>query len=220
MTSNDPFEFDDAAYVLGALAPAERAAFEQHLQGCPDCTARVREVSGVPALLAGITADELTAPEASPPDTLLPGLLRRAATRQRRQRWLVAGLAAVAAACLIALVVVAWPTSSPAPKPVPAAQAFVPVGASPVQATATLTAKAWGTGIELHCRYVSDDITRGFSYDLVVYGKDGTRENLGSWSLPPERDIEFPAGTSLPKNKIARIEITLPNGQTVLRLTT
>ncbi len=109
----DPFEYDDAAYVLGALAPAEHAAFELHLRSCDACQARVREVRGVPALLAGIGVDEVlaVAEPAAPPDTLLPGLLRRAARQRRRQRWLIGGLASVAAACLIALVVVVWPAS-------------------------------------------------------------------------------------------------------------
>lgn len=37
----DPFEHDDAAYLLGALDGAELAAFEEHLAGCAACSARV-----------------------------------------------------------------------------------------------------------------------------------------------------------------------------------
>ena len=44
MTTPDPFEFDDAAYVLGALAPDEHAAFEAHLATCAACRDRVREL--------------------------------------------------------------------------------------------------------------------------------------------------------------------------------
>ena len=36
----DPFEYDDAAYVLGALSHEGRIAYEEHLQGCARCTAR------------------------------------------------------------------------------------------------------------------------------------------------------------------------------------
>jgi hypothetical protein len=218
MTKVDPFEHDDAAYVLGALSPAERAAFEEHLQSCADCTARVREIEDVPDLLAGIAATDIVEPPEPLPDTLLPGLIRRAAVRRRRQRWLIGGLASVAAACLIALVAVVWPTSSNSPKQ-PAQQAFVTVAKSPVRATATLTQKAWGTGIDLHCHYVAG-VDRSFSYDLVVYGKSGKPQTVGSWSLPPDRDIEFPAGTALPLDQIAKMEITLPDGTPVLRLTT
>ena len=32
------FAHHDGAYVLGALSPAERRAFEDHLPGCAACT--------------------------------------------------------------------------------------------------------------------------------------------------------------------------------------
>jgi hypothetical protein len=224
MTEPDPFEHDDAAYVLGALSPADTVAFETHLKTCAGCAARVREIQDVPDLLAGVTMADLAEspqPAGSPPDTLLPGLLRRAAIRRRRERGLIAGLAAVAAACLIALIVVAWPTSSsPAHHTATAAKNFIELQPSPVRATATLTAKAWGTGIDVHCHYVPGSVDRSFGYTMVVYGTHNRRETVGSWKLPPDRDIDFPAGTWLPKAQITKIEITLPNGTPVLRLTT
>jgi anti-sigma-K factor RskA len=48
------------AYVLGALTPAERRAFEAHLAGCAVCAAEVRSLAPVAAALAHV------APEASP----------------------------------------------------------------------------------------------------------------------------------------------------------
>lgn len=220
MTEPDPFEHDDAAYVLGALSPAETVAFEIHLKTCPACAARVREIQGVPDLLAGLTIADVSESFERPPDTLLPGLLRRAAVRRRRDRGLVAGLAAVAAACLIALIVIAWPTSSPSSSKHPVAQTFIQLAPSPVRATATLTAKTWGTGIDLHCHYVAHSVERGYGYTMVVYGTHDRHETVGSWKLPPDRDIDFPAGTWLPKAQITKIEITLPDGTPVLRLTT
>jgi hypothetical protein len=215
---SDPFEYDDAAYVLGALEPPERAAFEAHLQTCAACTTRVHEIRDVPALLADIDADEAFAGEAIArlPDTLLPGLLRRAARQRRRQRWLIGGLASVAAACLIALAVVLWP-SSPSTGP-SLHRPFAEVQNSPVRADATLTSKAWGTAIEVHCRYVSG-FERSFRYELVVYGKHGQPQRLGSWTLPPDKDIDFDAGTSLRTDQISKVEIALTSGRTVLQLT-
>ena len=36
------FGYDDGAYVLGALSPADRKAFEDHLSTCADCQQSVR----------------------------------------------------------------------------------------------------------------------------------------------------------------------------------
>ena len=49
-----PFAHDDAAYVLGALSPAERLEFERHLGRCDDCTRAVRELAGLPGLLGRV----------------------------------------------------------------------------------------------------------------------------------------------------------------------
>ena len=42
---------DLGGYVLGALEPAERADFEEHLAGCERCQAEVAELRGLPELL-------------------------------------------------------------------------------------------------------------------------------------------------------------------------
>lgn len=45
------FAHDDGAYLLGALAPAERAAYERHLAGCASCREAVAEIAVLPGLL-------------------------------------------------------------------------------------------------------------------------------------------------------------------------
>jgi anti-sigma-K factor RskA len=57
MTSNPDharFAEWDAAYVLGALSPAERREFEDHLDDCEKCRAAVSELSALPGLLGRI----------------------------------------------------------------------------------------------------------------------------------------------------------------------
>jgi anti-sigma-K factor RskA len=61
-----------ALYVLGALAPQERMAFESHLTTCVECSAEVRSLAVVPALLAQ------TVPQVDPSRTLREQVLRSA----------------------------------------------------------------------------------------------------------------------------------------------
>jgi anti-sigma-K factor RskA len=91
---------DLGGYVLGALEPAERADFEEHLAGCERCQAEVAELRGLPELLE----------QATPPVEVPPWLrertvaaVERAAAQQRRRRRLRLALTA-AAACLVLVV--------------------------------------------------------------------------------------------------------------------
>lgn len=208
----DPFEMDDAAYVLGALRGAERAAFEAHLNTCPECLARVAALRNVPAMLAGITEADLavdgpSAPSGPVPDTLLPALMRAVRAQRRRRRGLIAGLASVAAACALALsLVLAWPSGHSHAAPV----AMAAVRPSPVQATAQLDGVDWGTSITLVCHYTGvsgghygDDV----QYSLVVVRKDGTSQVAGSWNLTPGEQTTFRTGTAWPKSQLAKVEI-------------
>ena len=45
------YAHDDGAYVLGALSPAERAAYERHLSTCSACREAVAEIAVLPGLL-------------------------------------------------------------------------------------------------------------------------------------------------------------------------
>jgi hypothetical protein len=215
--SDDPFRYDDGAYVLDALSPSERAAFEVHLAICPDCQARVAEARAAAGLLAGLTHADLADPGPMP-DTLLPGLLRLAGRERGRRRLVttsIAAVAAVAAAVVTALVVVLWPSSSSPSAP---AEAFAPVRPSPVTATATLVSKAWGTEIDLHCHY-SDNVDRYEPYKLFVVDTLGGRHEVGSWTLIPGHEVDFTAGTAVQEADIARVEIAPETGSPILQLT-
>ena len=108
--SHSEFEELAAGYVLGALEPDDEDDFQRHLGGCETCEATVRELEAVAGELA------YAAPPVDPPDTLWAGIRREiepqaarrptpgAAPRRRaRPRGLLAGLAAVAAIVLVAV---------------------------------------------------------------------------------------------------------------------
>ena len=221
MSDADAFEHDDAAYVLGLLSNSERAAFETHLMACAACAERVRELSSTADALEGISADDLLAlgevADEPMPDTLLPGLLRRAGVRQRRQRRFTTGVSAFAAACLVALAVVVWPSdgSSQAPRP----QAMSALVATPLRATAALSPVGWGTRISLDCSY-PDYLPRGTerAFGLTIVAKDGTRQLLGTWTVAAGVHTKFTSGTSLPASAIRSVQITSSDGVKVLSL--
>lgn len=217
MSTTDPFEHDDAAYVLGALSNTERAAFEAHLPGCEECLLRVQEISNVPALLREVDVADVLVADEPLPDTLLPRLLREVSARRRRARALIGGLAVVAAGCVAALVIALWPSAS---TPAPAGQPFSAIGQVPVVASAVLTPTQWGTAIRLDCYYTRQPTAHALSYSLVVYDKAGNRHVAGDWTVPRKQEISFTTGTSLTRDQIAKLVITLPDGTPVLRLRT
>lgn len=91
---------DLGGYVLGALEPAERADFEEHLAGCERCQAEVAELRGLPELL-----EQATPPVEVPPslrERTFAAVERAAAQQRRRRRWRLALTAA--AACLVLVV--------------------------------------------------------------------------------------------------------------------
>jgi hypothetical protein len=204
MSSLDPFDQSDASYVFGAMEPAQAAQFESHLATCAACAQRVSETRQLVAMLDGITAAEI---EAAVPETLLPGLLRKASRSRRRQRWLVTGLAGLAAACLLSLAVLAWPGSPARTGHSLVMTALVP---SAVSATVSLNDTSTGTQIALHCRY-DDPYGHGVApleYDLVVYDLSGRSYHLSSWRLAPGENRTFPASTALREDQISRLDVT------------
>ena len=73
------FGDSDAAYVLGALSPAERLAYERTWTRCADCTRSVRQLAGLPGLLARVDPAVLEEPgDMVPvPDAVLTNLVAR-----------------------------------------------------------------------------------------------------------------------------------------------
>ena len=216
---------DDAAYVLGALPPAERLAYERHLATCPECAASVRRIAGLPGLLGRLPLEAVeSAPEPEPlPDTLLPRLVQGVRRQQHRRRWAV-GLAAAAAVVAIAAAgaTVVAVTSEDEPPPTATAQPMTPLDQDRVDASVALTSVAWGTRVDLTCSY--DEPTGeyqhdepGPTYSLVVRTRDGV-EQVATWKALPGRTMHLTGATALDADDIASVEVRTAGGQPVLRL--
>lgn len=229
-----PHAHDDAAYVLGALSPAERLEFERHLAGCDACTRSVRELAGLPGLLGRIDRSVLESPpEREPvPETVLPALFREVRRARRRRTAAVAVLAAAAVAVIAAVgvaVVGGDAGSHTTAPPVTSSSAVTeetmrPLGDVPVRARLTLEQVAWGTKLGLACTYdpasVRYEVPPETEYLLVVHTRDGATEQVGSWRSVDGRTATLWAATSTDREEIASVEVRTPDGRVVLRADT
>jgi hypothetical protein len=216
----------DAAYVLGALSPAERREYEEHLESCEPCRRSVAELSPIPGLLARLTAERASAlldEPADAPRAPRPELLDavRREGRRRRIRRLRLRLSVAAAAAAVVLAAVLVPLASMRPADDAQHVAFEAVTDVPVSATATLTPVGWGTRIELDCSYgdsgYSDVPEAGWPYALYVVDGDGNRSEVSSWRAMPGETARLEAGTSLGLDDIASLEVrSLGSGDMLL----
>jgi hypothetical protein len=205
----------DGAYVLGALDPGERSEYEAHLADCPECRASVEQLRPTVTVLSRARAAGLTEHAEPMPDTLLPGLLRRATHERNRRRTITTVLGAAVAACLVTLAIVLWPGSDTSNAP--ASVAMTALRPSPVSANAALVAKAWGTEIDLQCRY-NEPVKESFPYKLRVIDTSGKYHDGGSWKLAAGREITFTGGTDVPRQDIEAVQITFLDGTPILQL--
>jgi len=232
----DPFEYDDAAYVLGALDSESRAAFESHLAACPACPARVaalQRVAGAlafggdearealalsPAVIANPAVTAAGSPHAGPAQgsDRVAELARRVERRRRRAWWLTGGFGAAAAAAVAALVVVlAVPAASPAVD----GRQMTATGEAAISATAAIIAKPWGSEITIDCRYAGGSrYVSGDVYTLEVVDRAGRSRPIGSWSLGTSTQARFTSGTALPPGQIGAVTVVTSDGTVVLRL--
>lgn len=214
----------DAAYVLGALVPADRRAFEAHLEDCERCRTAVGELAAMPGLLAGVRpeSESLSAGQ-EPPADLVERVTRRR-DRQRRgfRRRLGLGIAAVAAAVAIAVAVPVLvgrpPTAVETVALAPMAPA--PAAESSMTATVGLSPVAWGTSISIECDYPAGgtwgDEDGPWTYALVVTDDAGRSSQVSTWQGVSGTTVHLDAATAVPLDRIASLEIRTADGETIL----
>ncbi|GAA1958490.1 zf-HC2 domain-containing protein [Microbacterium deminutum] len=229
MTHPDHAQFAewDAAYVLGALSPTDRRRFEAHLADCDACRGSIIEMAPTIGLLSRVSperAESLLDPPADEgPDESRRRDVIALGTRQSRRRrtaWWAGGIAA-AAAILVAVVLAATLAIAPAMRNVQVV-ALDRVVDLPLTATVELTDVAWGTRIEMICRYTDnphpDEPAAGHPYSLVIEAKDGTTSEVSSWLAFPGATARLGAGTALDPDQIKAIEIrSVTTGRILMR---
>jgi hypothetical protein len=230
MTTHDEFASWDGAYVLGALSPADRRAYEEHLRDCDECVRSVSELAGLPGILGRVSAEEAFAlvessgsgvPSPEPSPQLLPALLGEARRRRVRRRWWAAGSLAAAAAVIVAVSAFVLPSVL---APAPSQQAGTSVVMTQVEPSALsadlkLVAVPWGTRIDTRCRYAEwagAQSDRAWTYAMVVTDRNGKQTQISTWSAAAGSTVEPTATTSVPLDKIATVDIRSGTDGTVL----
>lgn len=216
------FAYDDGAYVLGALAPAERAAYERHLAGCAACRDAVAEIAVLPGLLGRLEPDDLDRLVPPPEHSRVPALLaaagrsRRAERVRTRWRYAVTALTAAVFTLVVGLGVVALRPTDPADEVRMVAMRPV-AGAPPVRAEIGLTGTGWGTEIRMRCGYdPRPDYVKAYTFRLVAYGPDGASEQVGSWVAAPGDEVSFTGATRFTDAELVRLELLRADGSPVL----
>lgn len=212
---SDPYVEWDAAYVLGALAPAERLEFEGHLAGCTGCRAAVAEIAGLPGLLGQVgPADAARLAESSDlheglPATVLPEVL---ATARRERHQLRRTLLGVAAAVVLLLTgFAAGQLVDQVGPPDPQRIAFDAVGPSYITANVNLVPVPEGTQVQVECQYsgATDPEPTGHyaRYSIVVTDRSGQESRIKDWPISAHKVMTPSATTPLPLSEIKAVEI-------------
>ncbi|MBW3362582.1 anti-sigma factor family protein [Streptomyces microflavus] len=202
------------AYALGVLGRADAFRFEEHLEECPQCRDRARELARVTARLA--VAGQVVRPGPGLADRLMEAVAagRRRAGRRR--------LALVAAAVVLA-VGGPWAAADLSGRPGgPGDGVRVQrwVGAdrgSGAAAVVTAARHEWGTAVALEAvRVPAVGVCA-----LIAVGRDGSEETVTSWSaaVPGGGLVEVDGGAALRPEAIDRFEVRTAGGRRLVTVT-
>jgi hypothetical protein len=222
---------DVGAYSMGLLEEQDKRAFEEHLAGCPVCAAELAEFSPMAALLRGAElrgVEPAGAGDQPGGETVTDLIGRRARQQRHRRRWQVA-LGAAAGIVLIGggigLGVAAAPQDAGPPAPALAMTGQLHSATAPgtgAAATVGLVAKAWGTQVTLDLSKVRGPA----ECELIAVSRTGERRVVMGWLVPAPGDgvpghpahLVIRGGTSIPRNDLARVDVDVVNGRTLVSI--
>jgi hypothetical protein len=225
---DDPYKDWAAAYVLGALSPAERNEYESHLANCANCTSAVAAFAGIPGILSKVdTQTAMTLLDGSPQDptfsswnesAFMQKLAKRA--EQERQTTRIRQIIGLVAAAVISItigVTTAGAIHHSSNANLTASsdvlgRAIHVTNLQPQIMTATfrVTSKPWGTRFDWNCTYPNGVSSRYSSsnYDLVVTDKSGQNTVIATWSASGTKAVGLAATSALPESQIKSVEVT------------
>lgn len=197
-------------YVLGGLDADDRARLEAHLPTCAACRDELATYAGLPALLrdgAPASAHRETS------DAALGDAIGALRTRRRRRRLLLTAAAAVVlvAGAGVGTALVLGPDA-----PVGTTLALsAPAGVSATGAT-SLSAKPWGTSVELDLRGLPQDE----QFVAWLVSPAGERQQVATWGSTGNGEAHVTGAAALVPRDVAQVRVTDSNGDLVLSAAT
>jgi len=218
---------DVGAYSMGLLEERDRREFEDHLAGCPACAAELAELSPMKGLLRGVEPTG-TADSGAGESGLTDLVRRRVAQERRRRRWQVAVGTAAAAVLIgggIGAGIALAPQPGSTPPPALALTGQVHSATDPgtgVAGAVGLVAKGWGTQVTLDLSNVHGPV----ECQLVAVSKTGERRVVMGWLVAAPGDgvsghpahLVIQGGTSIPRSDLARVDVDVVNGRTLVSI--
>jgi len=218
---------DVGAYTMGLLEERDCREFEDHLAGCPACAAELAELSPMKGLLRGVEPTG-TADSGAGESGLTDLVRRRVAQERRRRRWQVAVGTAAAAVLIgggIGAGIALAPQPGSTPPPALALTGQVHSATDPgtgVAGAVGLVAKGWGTQVTLDLSNVHGPV----ECQLVAVSKTGERRVVMGWLVAAPGDgvsghpahLVIQGGTSIPRSDLARVDVDVVNGRTLVSI--
>jgi len=193
------------SYVLGSLDPADRAALDAHLPGCPACREELASYAALPALMSRLSIDQVRQPTPTVPPTVLNRALNtvaaeRNSTVTQLRRWRRATV--VSAATIVAVVLGATLLHTQTPSP-PEGTALVAAAGVSASGSALLQAKPWGTAVSLQLQ----GLPQGDSFTAWVTAPNGTRSIAATWTPSPNGHATLTGAANITDTTHAALQI-------------
>jgi hypothetical protein len=203
-------------YVLGAIAPADRARVTRHLASCPRCRDKVAGLAGLAALLRKVPAadamqlsGERPDDPSCPPEPLVDGLIGRVtAVRRRRRRSLAAAAVVLAAGAAAGWAPQVLHRAAPPHRAASSWWAATAGGfnmATGARAAVRYTPQPWGTELEASV----SGIAPGTSCQIWATTTGGHQAAGSGWTVTRgDPHAWYPASVPFPAGSLAGFDIT------------
>lgn len=208
MTGHDLWGDAVGAYVLGALEPDERSAFEEHLRSCDRCAAEVVDLAPLPALLARVSLEDVgSAPAPGPGLEAVVAAVQDDVDRldRSRRRWRTVAVVAVAALlCGVAGLVVQGAGGDEEGPLADRGEALVVAAPSGVVGEVVADPRSWGTYVHLRV----EGLPERDRYVLWVVDRSGGWHHAGTWGPTEARGARLGASSHVTLGEIEQVVVT------------